>query len=759
MLFIMCLCVWHGARAQERIEAGTTRPKVGLVLSGGGARGAAHVGVIRLIEEMDIPVDYVAGTSMGAIVGALFAIGYTADEMDSLFRVQDWKVLLSNDVPRTMQPYSQRLAKMRYQVNIPYENSVPTENSARYRDAGIKVRGNSLRTFPKALVRPGIIDGQNLLNVFTGLTIAYQDSMDYSQLPRPYACVAADLVTGEGVILDHGSLAESMRASMSIPGVFYPVYKGNQVLVDGGVVNNYPVNVARDMGADIIIGVEVNAGRTAPEDLHSFPAIFEQLVGTLGVELHRKNVRDTDILIRPQVKKFPVMDFDTLNLRKLMHIGYEEALRSKPRLDSLKSVLARYSDSTGRHLQVSGDNITSASHIPIQQITVVGYDEPTMLSLLAKYGIEEGRVVSVDELSEAVDRIYGMGTFSSVQYHLAGDEPYTLELYVKPNPTNQVGLGLRLDSEEAAAALLSIGIDRLKLSGPKLDFVTRLSVNPWVMARASYAWTNGLQMNASVKYWFSDVNRFYTKNSHAFNYHFYGSDVYLSNILSRSYDLRLGARYDYFLIHNLVRDELEAHSYTSAENHDSYTGMYVRLRNDLYNAAYFPTRGYSYGIELAYNMKNSARATNDFWTVQADASMVVPLSGSTAVQPALYGRFLMGNKIPFVYTNAVGGYLPMRYLRQQVPFVGLTGCEFMERNLTIFRMDIRQKLSPDIYMSGIVNYAHSETDLFDGFREEGVWGVGLQLSYDTTIGPLSICGHWNDKYNRLGAYFSIGFDF
>lgn len=765
------LCTICMGRTQHDMEPSASRPKVGLVLSGGGARGAAHVGVIRLIEEMQIPVDYVAGTSMGAIIGALYAIGYTADEMDSLLMVQDWKTLLSNDIPRKMQPYALRMAKKRFQVNIPYENNVPTENSARYQDAGIKVRKTSLRTFPKVLARPGLIDGQNLLNEFVQLTYPYHDSIAYNRLPRPFACVAADLVTGEGVVLDHGYLAESVRASMSIPGVFYPVYRGEQVLVDGGVVNNYPVDVARDMGADIIIGVELNTGRTTASSLHSFAAIFERLIGTLGTELHERNVRDTDVLIRPQVKRFPVMGFDTLNLRQLVDIGYATALQSKPQLDSLKSLLERMppqerdcdtisscrperSEPLGRWR-----NTPDMSQIQIREVIVSGYDYDTMLSLLSQYGIDEGGTVTMEALGTAIERIYGMGTFSSVQYHLIGSSADTLQLNVIPNPANQVELGLRLDSEDAAAALLSIGIDRLALSGPKLDLITRLSINPWVMARAAYAWPDMFQLNASVKYWFSDVNRFYDKNSHAFSYHFFGSDVYLSDLLSRSYDLRMGARHDNFNMRNLVRSELEAHSYTDTQSHDSYTGLYLHLRNDLYDAAYFPTQGYAYGLEVACNIKTRGRAGSNFWSLQADASTVVPLGSTTALQPALYGRWLFGDAIPLVYANAMGGYLPGRYMRQQVPFVGLTGSEFMDRYLTIFRLDLRHRLLPDVYLTGTVNYAHSTDHLADTLNGQDVWGIGLQLSYDTTIGPLSLCGHWSDKHHRFGAYFSFGFEF
>ena len=759
VLFIALAVWWCAAsahHAQARTDTSSVRPKVGLVLSGGGARGAAHVGVIRLIEEMGIPVDYVAGTSMGAIIGALYATGYTADEMDSLLMAQDWKILLSNDIPRRMQPYALRIDKRRYQVSIPYEKNMPTENSVRYQDAGIKVRKMSLATFPKVLARPGLIDGQNLLNEFSRLTFTYHDSLDYRNLPRPFACVAADLVTGETVVLDHGYLAESMRASMSIPGVFYPVYKGDRVLVDGGVVNNYPVDVARDMGADIIIGVEVNASQPAASELHSFSAIFERLIGTLGTELHERNVRNTDVLIRPRVRQFPVMGFDTVNLRQLVDIGYRTALQSKPQLDSLRHLLARHPE---REATPSAVIPTDTSQLCVQHIRVTGYDPATLLALLSRQGIDEGSTVTIETLSSAIERIYGMGTFSSVQYRLVGSTADTLQLYVTPNPANQVELGLRLDSEDAAAALLSIGIGRLALAGPKLDFTTRLSINPWVMAHIAYAWPDVCQLNASVKYWFSDVNRFYDKSAHAFSYHYYGSDVYLSHFLSSSYDLRLGARYDYYALRHLVPSELSAHSYTAARSHDSYTGLYLQLRNDLYDAAYFPTRGYAYGLKAAYHIKNRGRGASTFWSLQGDASAVVPLGSTTALLPALYVRSLIGDDIPLVYGNALGGYLPGRYMRQQVPFVGIMGVEFMERHLALLRMELRQRLMADTYLSAVVNYAYSADGFSQGSASQSTWGLGLALSYDTTVGPLTLAGHWGDLHHRFGAYFSFGFEF
>ena len=574
LVISICLCMAIVGRAQQYVDTMlvSRTPKVALVLSGGGARGAAHIGVIRLIEELQIPIDIVTGTSMGAIVGALYAIGYTADEMDSLLMTRDWKMLLSNGVPRQIQPYSMRMAERSYQVNIPYEEDMRTEGNARYRDAGIRVRRNSERTFPKVLARPGLIDGQNLLNEFTTLTIAFHDSVSYDTLPRSFACVATDLVTGEAVVLNRGFLAESMRASMSIPGVFYPIYRDSMVLVDGGVVNNYPVDVARAMGADIVIGVDLSTGTTSPTTLRTFPSIFERLISTMGAEARRRNIRDTDVLIRPLVSGFPVMGFDTLRLRKLVDIGYETALLSQTELQDVKEQIFLAS------VQADSQAVTSplaelSDRFNLSNIVIEGIDSTMMLSLLAQQGIEAGTMVAVDSLYKAIERIYGMGTFSSVQYHLLGKGPYTLKLEVTPNPKNQVELGLRLDSEDAAAALFSIGINRLALSGPKFDLTTRLSINPWIEGHIAYAWYNLPQINGAMKYWFSDVNRFYNKSNHAFDYHFFGTDVYLSQLFSRQYDGRVGMRYDHFQIRGIHTEELPENSYVNTEHYSTYVGL------------------------------------------------------------------------------------------------------------------------------------------------------------------------------------------
>ena len=222
LVFLLVLFVMLDVQGQ--------RKKVGLVLSGGGAKGVAHIGVLKVLEEAGIPIDYIAGTSMGSLVGALYAIGYDAHTMDSLVRRQDWTFLLSDKVYRYNLPFSEKEETEKYLVSVPIKNN-----------REIKIPS-------------GFISGQNIYNLFSDLTIGYHDSLDFKKLPIPFACVASNLVDGQEVIQDCGVLPLAMRASMAIPGAFAPVRKDGMVLVDGGISNNFPVDIAKAMGADIIIG-------------------------------------------------------------------------------------------------------------------------------------------------------------------------------------------------------------------------------------------------------------------------------------------------------------------------------------------------------------------------------------------------------------------------------------------------------------------------------------------------------------------------
>ena len=258
----------------ESVKSKKHRPTVALVLSGGGAKGAAHVGVIEYLESIGMPVDIVMGTSMGGLVGGLYSLGYEAGHLDSLIRSIDWDMALSDKVPRDYISYSTIKYKEKYVLSFPFyydrlDFLKQKEDELQYPhrtdeihfgadgdDASSLVKDNLLGSLPS-----GMVYGQNVNNIFSSLSVGYQDEIDfYEDLPIPFLCVATDLVTGTAKIWTKGKLNTALRSTMSIPGLFTPVKVDGMVLVDGGMRNNYPTDLAKKCGADIVIGVDLSSG-------------------------------------------------------------------------------------------------------------------------------------------------------------------------------------------------------------------------------------------------------------------------------------------------------------------------------------------------------------------------------------------------------------------------------------------------------------------------------------------------------------------
>lgn len=368
------------------------RKKVGVVLSGGGAKGMAHIGALKVIEEAGIPIDYVVGTSMGSIIGGLYSIGYTPEQMDSMVRRQDWSFLLSDKIPRSEQNMAEREASEKYVFSLPFGKNAKTQAVG------------------------GLIKGQNLANLFSELTVGYHDSIDFNKLPIPFACVSENIVNGNEVNFHKGVLATAMRASMAIPGVFTPVRLDSMVLVDGGVVNNYPVNVARAMGADIIIGVDVQNDLKPANELNSTGSILGQLINLMGLELYKKNLKETDTYIKVDVEGYSAASFTPSAVDTLIRRGEEAALAQKNSLIKLKQELGL--DNTYMPKPLPSYPYSPNRKVYIKEITFDGLDEKDKRWLLKRCDLKEDSEISLRRIEEATAILCSNLEYSSATYNL-----------------------------------------------------------------------------------------------------------------------------------------------------------------------------------------------------------------------------------------------------------------------------------------------------------------------------------------------------
>ena len=291
----------------------TARPKIGLVLSGGGARGAAHIGVLKVLEEHRIPIDFIAGTSMGSLVGGLYASGLSPAQLDSVISNTDWTETFADNIPRGDRSFRRKRDDDLYLVK---------------HKPGF--RGGTL-LFP-----PGILDGHRVDLLLKRLTLPVVTVRDFDELSIPYRAVAADIVTGEAVVLDHGDLALAMRASMSIPAAFAPREIDGRLLVDGGIVNNFPIDVVRRMGADVVIAVDIATPAAGREQLGSVPAITAQLATLASEQNSRRQIASLagrDVFIQPPLGSITVASFDRAT--EAVAIGERAAREALPALERL----------------------------------------------------------------------------------------------------------------------------------------------------------------------------------------------------------------------------------------------------------------------------------------------------------------------------------------------------------------------------------------------------------------------------------------
>ena len=289
-----------------------SRKKVAVVLSGGGAKGVAHIGALKVIEKAGIPVDIITGTSMGSLVGGLYAIGYNAHALDSIARHMDWAYALTDREDLSRQSIEDRRRQNTYMLSRGLTFGKRESNSG------------------------GIIKGKNLEILLQRLCLGYTDSMDFSRLPISFACVATDIVDNSEVDFTSGILPQAMRASMAIPAVFSPVRIGGRVLCDGGLCNNYPADLARKLGADIVIGVTVQDSLKKADELGSTMNILLQVVDLNTLNKYNENLAITDVAIRVSPKGYSAASFNPAAVDTLLRRGEEEAMRHWDDLMALK---------------------------------------------------------------------------------------------------------------------------------------------------------------------------------------------------------------------------------------------------------------------------------------------------------------------------------------------------------------------------------------------------------------------------------------
>ena len=728
LLFVSLLFLTQISLGQEN-----PRPKVGLVLSGGGAKGLAHIGVLKVIDSLGIKVDYVAGTSMGAIVGGLYASGYNAEQLDSIFSNVDVDALLQDFTPRGSKSFYEKRNDEIYALTLPFNKF-------------------------KLGLPSGLSKGLYNFNLLSSLTQHVSHVRDFKQLPIPFLCIATDAETGEKVVLDSGVLAQNMIASGALPTLYSPVEINGRVLIDGGVVDNYPIEELKSRGIDIIIGVDVQDGLKTREELKGVTSVLAQINNFSMLEKMAGKQKATDIYIKPDIKGYTVVDFE--KGKEIIGKGKEKALEFVKELTPFSNLDSR-----------NNGNVTAQDSIYIKDIVFNKLDNFTRAYIIGKLKFKRNTKISMTQLQKGVLNLNATQNFSAINYSFEkmqdGDK---LILHLKENEnTAFLKFGLHYDDLFKSGILLNYTKKRLiaKNDVASLDLV--LGDN--IRYNFDYYIDNGFYWSFGFNSKLTTFNRNITSNiadnvvlnttANAINVDFFdlSNQAYLQTIFAQKFSLGGGVEYKFL---RLKSETLEDTNYVFERS--NYLSIFGFMKYDSFDKKYFPRTGWNFNSEIRYYGYSSDYKGNfeRFSVAKADFGFAQTVFKNMTFKLQTEGGFAIGERSVSYFDFILGGY-GFQQVNNIKPFFGYDFLSLAGDSYVKLLLTADYEIFKKHHLNFSANFANVGNKIFDTidtwFVKPNYSGYSFGYGMETVIGPVEIKHSWSPETKDHYTWFSVGFWF
>jgi len=718
--------------------------KVGLVLSGGGAKGLAHIGALKIIEEAGIRIDYIGGTSMGAVIGALYAAGYSASQLDSIFMETNFNTLIQDEIPRRSKTFYEKQESEKYALVLPFEN--------------FKVG------FPS-----GFSKGQNFYNLLSRLTSPVSDISDFSKLPIPFFCVATNVENGKEVILDHGYLPQAVVASGALPSLFRPVIIDNKVLIDGGVVNNYPVDEVRAKGMDIIIGVDVQDSLKNRDRLQSALQVLVQINNFKTIKDMVEKRRKTDIYIQPDIKDFSAISFDAG--RNIINSGEEGAKGFMAELEKI----AQRQQPWERQEQVFEIKDT----IRIDEVQISGNHRYTRSYVLGKLKLRAPDKMTYSEFSEGINNLSATGNFQSINYKFTKNTEgkNVLEVYLRENSAQMfLRFAAHYDPLFRTAALVNITRKRVFTNNDivSLDLIAgdNLRYNFEYYIDKGYYWSVGL--NSSYHFFETGVPLSFVSvdfpvdsslpvNKIAIKYSDLTNQMYFETPFRRTFILGAGAEHKYlrYLSETLGRDS--ENSQRTIFESTNYFSSYGYLKYDSYDNSFFPKKGAYFAGDFHWYLvaRGQAKDFTPFSIAKAKVGYAFSFLKRFSINLTTEGGFKLGGQENTTLDFALGGF-GFKEINNIIPFFGynplaLRGNTYLKSGITVDYEFIRKN-----HLNIGANIANVGNDLFERAKWiDRIQYLGYFVGYgmESVLGPLEVKYSYSPETKSSNWYVALGYRF
>ncbi|MFA9192597.1 patatin-like phospholipase family protein [Flavobacterium sp. FZUC8N2.13] len=731
--YILILVVFFSgliAFSQQQKE----RPKIGLVLSGGGAKGFAHIGVLKVIEEAGIKIDYIGGTSMGAVVGGLYAVGYNAAQLDSIFNETDFDELLSDYIPRATKNFYEKRNDEVYALVLPFN---------KYK-IGV----------PDALSK-----GLYNFNLLSRITRNVRHLRDFNKLEIPFLCIGTDIETGEQVVLDKGNLARAMIASSAFPSLFSPVEYQDRFLVDGGVVNNYPIGEIRKLGADIIIGVDVQNDLLDRKGLNDATKILVQITNLHSIDKMKENILKTDIYIRPDIKDYGVMSFSSG--KQIVAKGEEAAFSVFERLKQLAGDLKNYEKPK---LKNQGDSLQIVN---INCNTLKNY---TKEYIYGKLRFKPDTKISYGQLQAGINNLNATENFSAIDYYFEDNNGNDdLNLVLKENPTDTyLKFGLHFDGLYKSAVLVNMTHKKNIFKNDVASFDVILGDN--FRYNFDYYVENGYNISLGFKSYLNKFNRnvegqitnldFVDLGIKSLNVNLFDltNEMYFQTLFAQRFLIGGGLEYKYLNINSGTLSNADP-----VIDKSDYVSIFARFDFDSLDNKFFPKNGWCFSGDIHSYLYSSdyTKQFEPFSIAKANFSVAFQLFKSATVKIQSEAGFSVGSKsVPF-FNFILGGFgynVSNNFSHfYGYDFLSIGGNSYIKSLLT-FDYEIFKKNHINI----TANYANIGENIFqtvDWISIPRFSGYALGYGLETAIGPIEVKRSWSPETNSGYTWFSVGFPF
>ena len=746
IILLIAAVLMTGTASAQTDSTIVQRKKVGVVLSGGGAKGMAHIGVLKVLEKAGIPVDIVTGTSIGSIVGGLYSIGYNSHSLDSMVRAQDWTYVITDKEDLRKQSLLDRKKANTYLFST-----------------GLTIGKHSVNA-------GGLIKGKNLAELFQKLFVGYTDSLDFTNdLKIPFACVATNIMDNSEVVFHSGRLPQAIRASMSIPAAFSPVRIGDMVLVDGGLKNNFPVDVAREMGADIVIGVTLNGKPKTAEDITGTMKIVGQIIDVNCVNKYAENKALSDLWMNVDPHGYSTASFTAEAIDSLIRYGEEEAMRHWDEIIALKKRIGI--DDSFRPLiyhPLRPNAMTERQH-------VTSFSFENMTPQAERFLIQKFHLNKVDSIDAKMEQELTTSMRMDLFYQTAEcqlvpeSDGVRVVLSAGDRKSLQLHAGVRYDTEESAALQLGLDIP-LKTAVPvETDITLRLGKR--LMARGEITVHPRSFTRPTFSYTFrrNDVD-VYTNGDLDYNIRYNQSQAEFLpiNFDLRHFNLQMGLRWDYFHYRNTLGSESVKLGSIENEHFFSYRARMVFNTEDNWN---FPTRGVRFNAEYAYVTNNFAKLdvrdadgnkqgkTMGMSDVRANWRMSFSFNDRFTIQPMLYGRLIFGSVVSTGLSNTIGGEWFGHYIEQQMPFAGIGNMEYVDRQFVAAQLQAQERIGGKSYVLLRVAGGQNAGKLKEIFDHRTMIGVQGAFYYSSLFGPLGATLGYSNHTKKVYFYINLGYEF